>query len=73
MQERFGKFGGNEVMEIKELKEKIISQINEADKKDVLEEVLFLLDKSKSGDVIDIIKWKEKIFSEDENLLKRLS
>jgi len=39
----------------------------------VLEEVLFLLDKSKSGDVIDIIKWKEKIFSEDENLLKRLS
>jgi len=60
-------------MEIKELKEKIISQINEADKKDVLEEVLFLLDKSKSGDVIDIIKWKEKIFSEDENLLKRLS
>jgi hypothetical protein len=73
VQERFGKFGGNEVMEIKELKEKIISQINEADKKDVLEEILFLLDKSKSGDVIDIIKWKEKIFSEDENLLKRLS
>jgi len=60
-------------MEIKELKEKIISQINEADKKDVLEEVLFLPDKTKSGEVIDIIKWKEKIFSDDENLLKRLS
>lgn len=60
-------------MEIKELKEKIISEINEAHKKDVLEEVLFLLNKDKSGDVIDIAKWKEKIFSEDENLLKRLS
>ncbi len=61
------------VMEIKELKEKIISEINDADKKDVLEEVLFLLNKNKSGDIIDILKWKEKIFTEDENLFKRLS
>ena len=61
------------VMEIKELKEKIISEINNADKKDVLEEVLFLLNKNKSGDIIDILKWKEKIFTEDENLFKRLS
>ena len=30
-------------MELKELKEKIISEINDADKKDVLEEILFLL------------------------------
>lgn len=60
-------------MEIKKLKEKIISEVNEADKRDVLEEVLFLLHKHKSGDIIDIMKWKEKIFSEDENLLKRLS
>ena len=34
-------------MEIKELKEKIISEINDADKKDVLEEILFLLNKIK--------------------------
>ena len=62
MQERFGKFEKIDVMEIKELKEKIISQINDADTKDVLEEVLFLLNKNKSGDIIDIMKWKENFF-----------
>ena len=60
-------------MEIKDLKEKIISEIKDADKKDVLEEILFLLNKNKNGDIIDILKWKEKIFMEDENLFKRLS
>jgi len=39
----------------------------------VLEEILFLLNKNKNGDIIDILKWKEKIFTEDENLFKRLS
>jgi len=43
-------------MEIKELKEKIISELIDADKKDLFEEILFLLNK------------KRKIFTEDENL-----
>jgi hypothetical protein len=73
MQGRFGKFEKMNVMEIKDLKRKIISEINNADKKDVLEEVLFLLNKNKNGDIIDALKWKEKIFAEEENLFKRLS
>jgi hypothetical protein len=47
-------FGKMDIMEIKELKEEIISEINGADKKDVLEEILFLHNKNKNGDIIDI-------------------
>lgn len=61
------------VMEIKDLKEKIISEVSLSDKKDVLEEVLFLLNKEKNGEIIDALKWKEKIFESDNNLFKRLS
>ena len=60
-------------MKIKDLKEKIISEVSLSDKKDVLEEVLFLLNKEKNGEIIDALKWKEKIFESDNNLFKRLS
>ena len=72
MQERFDKFGKMDTMEIKELKEKIISKLMMRIK-DVLEEVLLPLSKNKDGAIINILKWKEKIFTEDENLFKRLS
>ena len=60
-------------MELKELKEKIILEVNTSDEKDVLEEVLLILNKKKQGEVIDVLKSKERIFSEDDNLFKRLS
>lgn len=60
-------------MELKELKKKIISEVESLNNADVLEEVLFLLNKDTKGEILDIKKWKEKIFSEDKNLLKRLS
>ena len=60
-------------MELKELKEKIILEVNTSDEKDVLEEVLLILNKNKQGEVIDVLKSKERIFSEDDNLFKRLS
>ncbi len=60
-------------MEIKELKAKVIEEIQNVDSADILEEVLFILDKKNNHPYIDILKWKGKIFSENDNLLKRLS
>jgi len=70
---KFGKFEKIKRMQLEELKEKIISEINISEEKDVLEEVLLILNKKKQGEIVDIMKWKEKILSEDDNLLKRLS
>lgn len=60
-------------MEIKDLKEKIITEVTLSDKKDLLEEVLILLNKEKSGEIIELLRHKGKIFESDDNLFKRLS
>lgn len=60
-------------MELIELRKKVIAAIEHIEKPDILEEVLFLLDKNNRGEYIDILKWKQKIFYENDNLLKRLN
>ena len=57
---KFGKFEKIKRMQLEELKEKIISEINISEEKDVLEEVLLILNKKKQGEIVDIMKWKEK-------------